>query len=115
MRTIVYSIDTIPDLDFGKKHMNLEGLSDADIGRSMFFQQLQKQGDELLPIDLQKIVSISCIVDHNERNELYTYTKLEPFIDSIKDVINIYSHTHNKKVKYNSSKNHLNIIIYTII
>ena len=85
MRTIVYSIDTIPDLDFGKKHMNLEGLNDSDIGRSMFFQQLQKQGDELLPIDLQKIVSISCIVDHNGRNELYTYTKLESFIDSIKD------------------------------
>ena len=52
MKTIVFDVETIPDLEYGKKNMNLDGLTDEDIGRSMFFQQLQKKGDEFLPIDL---------------------------------------------------------------
>jgi len=85
MRTIIYSIDSIPDLDFGKKHMNLEGLNDCDIGRSMFFQQLQKKGDESLPIDLQQIIAISFISESNGDIHLSSYKQLKPFIDSIKD------------------------------
>jgi len=80
MRTIVYSIDTIPDLDFGKKHMNLNGLSDEDIGRSMFFQQLQTKGDEFLPIDLHKIITISCVVEESGKVELKSFTALNNFI-----------------------------------
>ena len=30
MSEVILDIETIPDLEFGKKHMNLEGLSDAD-------------------------------------------------------------------------------------
>jgi len=85
MRTIIYTIDTIPDLDFGKKHMNLEGLSDCDIGRSMFFQQLQKKGDESLPVDLQQIITISFISESNGDIDLSSCKQLKPFIDSIKD------------------------------
>ena len=64
MKTIIYDIETIPDLDFGRKHMNLDGLSDEDIGRSMFFQQLQKHGSEFLPINLHKIITISFVTEH---------------------------------------------------
>ena len=28
MSEVILDIETIPDLEFGKKHMNLEGLSD---------------------------------------------------------------------------------------
>ena len=52
MKTIIFDIETIPDLDYGRKQMNLDGLSDADIGRSMFFQQLQNHGHEFLPLSL---------------------------------------------------------------
>ena len=85
MRTIVYSIDTIPDLDFGKKHMNLDGLSDEDIGRSMFFQQLQTKGDEFLPIDLHKIITISCVVEESGTVELKSFTALNNFITFVND------------------------------
>ena len=84
MRTIVFDVETIPDLDYGKKNMNLDGLSDADIGRSMFFQQLQKKGDEFLPIDLHKIITISCIAEENGTLELKSFTSLKHFINFIK-------------------------------
>ena len=85
MKTIIYDIETIPDLDFGRKHMNLNGLSDEDIGRSMFFQQLQKHGNEFLPIDLQKIIIISFVTEHNGHIELSSCTDVATFLDSIKD------------------------------
>ena len=85
MKTIIYDIETIPDLDFGRKHMNLDGLSDEDIGRSMFFQQLQKHGNEFLPIDLQKVITISFVIEHNGHIELSSCTDVATFLDSIKD------------------------------
>ena len=85
MKTIIYDIETIPDLDFGRKHMNLNGLSDEDIGRSMFFQQLQKHGNEFLPIDLQKVITISFVIEHNGHIELSSCTDVATFLDSIKD------------------------------
>ncbi|MEO1929474.1 MAG: ribonuclease H-like domain-containing protein [Gammaproteobacteria bacterium] len=85
MRTIAFDVETIPDLEYGKKNMNLDGLSDEDIGRSMFFQQLQKKGDEFLPIDLHKIITISCIAEENGIIELKSFTQLEHFINFIKD------------------------------
>jgi len=85
MKTIVFDVETIPDLEYGKKNMNLDGLSDEDIGRSMFFQQLQKKGDEFLPIDLHKIITISCIAEENGAIELKSFTHLEHFINFIED------------------------------
>ncbi len=85
MKTIIYDIETIPDLDFGRKHMNLDGLSDEDIGRSMFFQQLQKHGSEFLPINLHKIITISFVTENKGDIELSSCTSLMHFLDSIKD------------------------------
>ena len=63
MNYLVFDIETIPDLDYGKKFLNLDGLDEANIGRSMFFQQLQKTGTEFLPLNLHKVIAISVLTD----------------------------------------------------
>ena len=63
MHYLVFDIETIPDLDYGKQFLNLDGLEEADIGRAMFFQQLQKTGTEFLPLNLHKIIAISVLTD----------------------------------------------------
>jgi len=63
MNYLVFDIETIPDLDYGKKFLNLDGLDEADIGRSMLFQQLQKTGTEFLPLNLHKVIVISVLTD----------------------------------------------------
>ena len=63
MNYLVFDIETIPDLDYGKQFLNLDGLEEADIGRAMFFQQLQKTGTEFLPLNLHKIITISVLTD----------------------------------------------------
>ena len=44
MSEIVIDIETIPDLEYGREHMNLDGLSDEDIIRAMTFRFLQQTG-----------------------------------------------------------------------
>ena len=61
MNYLVFDIDTIPDLDYGRKYLNLDGLDEAYIGISMFFQQLQKTGTEFLPLNLQNLIRNSKI------------------------------------------------------
>jgi predicted PolB exonuclease-like 3'-5' exonuclease len=63
MNYLVFDIETIPDLDYGKQFLNLDGLEEADIGRAMFFQQLQKTGTEFLPLNLHKVITISVLTD----------------------------------------------------
>ena len=70
MNYLVFDIETIPDLDYGKQFLNLDGLEEADIGRAMFFQQLQKTGTEFLPLNLHKIIAISVLKDTESNLEV---------------------------------------------
>ena len=70
MNYLVFDIETIPDLDYGKQFLNLDGLEEADIGRAMFFQQLQKTGTEFLPLNLHKIIAISVLTDAGNNLEV---------------------------------------------
>ena len=63
MNYLVFDIETIPDLEYGKQFLNLDGLDEADIGRSMFFQQQQKTGTEFLPLNLHRVIAISVLTD----------------------------------------------------
>ena len=59
MTEIIIDIETIPDLEYGKEHMNLNGLADEDIIRAMTFRFLQQSGSEFPPLIMHKIIAIS--------------------------------------------------------
>ena len=59
---LVFDIETIPDIDAGKKLYDLEGLSDEDVVHALFALRRQKTGHDFLPHHLQKIVTISCVL-----------------------------------------------------
>ncbi len=59
MHCFSFDIETIPDLEFGRRMWQLDGLSDADVGRAMTFKQLQKTGSDFLPLHQQRVVAIS--------------------------------------------------------
>jgi predicted PolB exonuclease-like 3'-5' exonuclease len=44
MTTLVFDIETIPDVALGRRLYNLEGIADADVAKAMAFQQLQATG-----------------------------------------------------------------------
>ncbi len=59
---LVFDIETIPDITAGKKLYNLDGLSDEDVIQALFALRRQKVGHDFLPHYLQKIVTISCVL-----------------------------------------------------
>ena len=83
MNYLVFDIETIPDLDYGKQFLNLDGLEEADIGRAMFFQQLQKTGTEFLPLNLHKIIAISVLRDARGNLEIESLGSKESSEQSI--------------------------------
>ncbi|MDX1404290.1 MAG: 3'-5' exonuclease [Woeseiaceae bacterium] len=59
MHCFSFDIETIPDLEFGRRIWGLDDLSDEDVARAMTFKQLQKTGSDFLPLHQHRIVAIS--------------------------------------------------------
>ena len=59
MHCFSFDIETIPDVDFGRRMWDLDGLSDADVGTAMTFMRQQKSGTDFLPLHMHRIVAIS--------------------------------------------------------
>lgn len=59
MHCFSFDIETVPDVDFGRRMWNLDGVSDKDVATAMTFKQLQKSGREFLPHHQHRIVAIS--------------------------------------------------------
>ena len=59
MHCFSFDIETVPDVEFGRRMWNLEGVSDEDVATAMTFKQLQKSGREFLPLHQHRIVAIS--------------------------------------------------------
>lgn len=59
MHCFSFDIETIPDVEFGREIMGLDGLSDADVATAMMFKRQQASGTEFLPLHQHRVVAIS--------------------------------------------------------
>jgi predicted PolB exonuclease-like 3'-5' exonuclease len=59
MSMLALAIQTIPDIETGRRLHNIENLSDLGVAKAMFHLQQQRTGSEELPLYLQQIVSIA--------------------------------------------------------
>ena len=60
MNTLVFDIETVPDVEFGRRLFGLEGLSDDEVGKAMQARARQESGSDFLPHEQHRIVAISC-------------------------------------------------------
>lgn len=72
MHCFSFDIETIPDVEFGRRMWHLEGLSDKDVGTAMFFKRQQETGNEFLPLHVQRIVAISVALRSGDTFRLWT-------------------------------------------
>lgn len=98
MNTLVFDIETIPDISAGRKLYNLQSLSDEDVAKAMFFKRAQETGgSEFLRHHLHKIVAISVTLrkgDHFKVWSLGDETSDEPeLIERFYEGIDKYSPT----------------------
>lgn len=62
MSVLVFDIETIPDIESGRKLYNLDNLSDEDTAKALFALRKKKVGHQFLSHHLQKIVAISLVM-----------------------------------------------------
>ncbi|WJW76150.1 3'-5' exonuclease [Thiohalobacter sp. IOR34] len=61
MNVFVFDIETVPDVEAGRRLHGLEGLSDADVGKAMFHLRQQESGSDFLRLHLHRVVAISAV------------------------------------------------------
>ena len=76
MNTLIFDIETVPDVELGRALHGLEGLSDAQVAKAMFTLRRQRHGDEFLPHAQQRVVAISCVL--RSRDTLAVWSLGEP-------------------------------------
>ncbi len=59
MHCFSFDIETVPDVEFGRRMWDLGEISDEAVASAMFFKQLQKSGSDFLPLHQHRIVAIS--------------------------------------------------------
>lgn len=60
MNCLVFDIETVPDIELGRRIYGLAGLPDAEVAKAMFARRRQENGTEFLAHEQQRIVAISC-------------------------------------------------------
>ncbi len=72
MHCFAFDIETVPDVDFGRRMWNLDDLSDEDVGTAMQFKRLQATGNEFLPLHQHRIVAISVALRSGENFRIWS-------------------------------------------
>jgi predicted PolB exonuclease-like 3'-5' exonuclease len=74
MNTLVFDIETIPDVQSGRRLYDLEGLSDRDTAEAMFARRRQESGGttDFLRHHLHCVVAISVLLQAGDRLSLWS-------------------------------------------
>ena len=59
MHCFSFDIETVPDVEFGRRLLELDGLPDEDVATAMTFKRKQATGTDFLPLHQHRIVAIS--------------------------------------------------------
>jgi 3'-5' exonuclease len=62
MNILVFDIETIPDVELGRRLYGLEGLSDEQVAKAMFTLRRNVTGGEFLSLEQHRIIAISCVL-----------------------------------------------------
>ena len=75
MNILAFDIETIPDVEGGRKLYELpEQLSDSEVAEAMFAKRREKTGSDFIATHLQKVVAISAVYrnTHNDQFSVWT-------------------------------------------
>lgn len=74
MNVLAFDIETIPDVDGGRRLHDLVDLSDHDVAQAMFRLRREKTGSDFLPTHLQRVVAISAVYRNSQTDQLSVWT-----------------------------------------
>ena len=77
MNVLVFDIETVPDVESGKKIYDLDGLPDKDVIKAIEHLRNQQTGSEFMPHYLQHIVAISAVLSTIDAFQVWSLGSLE--------------------------------------
>ncbi len=72
MTILVFDIETVPDVNAGRKLYDLQQLSDEDTAKALFAMRRAKTGSEFLPHYLQKVIAISLMMANTKQIKVWS-------------------------------------------
>ncbi len=72
MNLFVFDIETVPDVDAGRRLYDLDGLQDAEVAEIMFHKQREVSGNDFLRHHLHRVVAISVVLRSADRFRLWS-------------------------------------------
>ena len=72
MNQLVFDIETVPDVDYGRRALGLEGLGDAEVATAMMALRRQRTGNDFLPLEQQRVVAIACLLRRGDTLKLWS-------------------------------------------
>lgn len=73
VNVLVFDIETVPDVEAGRRLHNLDGLGDADVATAMFaIRRQQTGGSDFLRHHLQRVVAISALLRTGDRLKVWS-------------------------------------------
>jgi predicted PolB exonuclease-like 3'-5' exonuclease len=72
VNTLVFDIETVPDVELGRRLYGLDGLDDTQVAQAMFAKQRQQRHTDFLPPPQQRIVAISVILRTRDALKIFS-------------------------------------------
>jgi predicted PolB exonuclease-like 3'-5' exonuclease len=72
MNYLVFDIETIPDVHYGRRLLGLEACRDADVASAMFALRRQRTGSDFLPLPQHRVVAISCALRRGDSLKVWS-------------------------------------------
>jgi predicted PolB exonuclease-like 3'-5' exonuclease len=70
--TLVFDIETVPDVELGRRLYGLDGLDDAQVAQAMFAKQRQLRQNDFLPPPQQRVVAISVVLRTRDALKIFS-------------------------------------------
>lgn len=77
MTTVVFDIETVPDVELGRRVFGLPDLTDGQVAEAMFAQARQRSGSDFLPLEQHRVVAISCVMRRESGFKVWSLGELE--------------------------------------
>jgi predicted PolB exonuclease-like 3'-5' exonuclease len=72
MNRLVFDIETVPDVELGRRVLGIEGLSDAEVAKAMYTVRRQESGSDFLPLEQHRVVAISCVLRSRDQLQVWS-------------------------------------------
>ena len=72
MNVLAFDIETVPDVELGRRLYDVSDLDDATVANIMFFKQKQARQTDFLPLPQHRIVAISAVLRNREGLKIFS-------------------------------------------